>query len=140
MTKPILLLLISLVLCSRGSAEPVTFPTKAGEYSEKGWKYVYEIQHQGTRSERRTGRLFLNGKEVKGEIGELKQEPIGSFINFGEHGYNQGWLNTLTYDGKVFEKDGTASEQAKQLLHAARDKNKKSEPRADGKPPEAPKR
>ena len=108
------------VFCSQGRAEPVTFPTKAGEYSEKGWKYVYEIQHQGTRSEQRTGRLFLNGKEEKGVIGELKREPIGFFIYFGEHGFNQGWLNTLTYDGKVFEKDGTTTEQAQLLLHADR--------------------
>ena len=124
MTKILHLLLVFLAFSLQAIAEPVAFPTKAGEYSYKGWKYVYEIQHQGTRSERRIGRLFLNGKEVKGEIGELNQEPIGFFLYFGEHGYNQGWLNTLTYDHEVFGKDGVPTQQASDLLRAARKKMK----------------
>ena len=124
MTKTLHLLLVFLTLSLQAIAEPVVFPTKAGEYSHKGWRYVYEIQHQGTRSERRIGRLFLNGKEVKGEIGELNQDPIGFFLYFGEHGYNQGWLNTLTYDHEVFGKDGGPTKQASDLLRAAREKKK----------------
>ena len=137
MTKFLQLLLISLILCGQGSADPVTFPTKAGSYTHKGWKYVYEIQYPGTRSERRIGRLFLNGEEVKGGIGELNQEPIGFFLYFGEQGYNQGWLNTLTYDQKVFDKDGGPTKQASELLRAARGKKKKTEQAApsDGEKP-----
>jgi len=127
MTRSLQLFLIFLTLCGLANADPVTFPTKAGEYSHKGWKYVCEIKHQGTRSERRIGRLFLNGKEVKGVIGELNQEPIGFFIYFGEYGYNQGWLNTLTYDQKVFGKDGAPTKQARELLRTAREKKKKTE-------------
>lgn len=124
MTRTLHQPLISFAICCLANADPVTFPTKAGEYSHKVWKYVYEIQHQGTRSERRVGRLFLNGKEVKGEIGELGQEPIGFFIYFGEHGYNQGWLSTLTYDQKVFGKDGLQTMQSSALLQAARERRK----------------
>jgi hypothetical protein len=124
MTKTLQLLLVFLTLSLPAIAESVVFPTKAGEYLHKGWKYVYEIQHQGTRSERRIGRIFLNGKEVKGEIGELNQEPIGFFIYFGEHGYNQGWLNTLTYNHKVFDEDGAPTKQVSELLRSAREKKK----------------
>ncbi len=137
MTKTLHLLLVFLTLSLQAIAEPVVFPTKAGEYSHKGWKYVYEIQHKGTRSEHWIGRLFLNGKEVKGEIGELNQEPIGFFLYFGEHGYNQGWLNTLTYDHEVFGKDGGPTKQASDLLRAAREK-KKTEQAGTGQPATRP--
>ena len=127
MTRILRLLLISLSLCGPGRADPVPSPTKAGEYSHKGWKYVYEIQSKGTRSERRIGRLFLNGKEVKGEIGERKKEPIGLFLYFGEGKYNSGWLNTLTYDQSVFDKDGNLTEKAKGLLPDELEGKKKTE-------------
>jgi hypothetical protein len=110
-----------------GEGDRVLYPTKAGEYSNKGWKYVYEIQSKGTRSERRIGKLFLNGEEVKGEIGELNQEPIGFFLYFGEGGYNRGWLNTLTYDQGVFDDEGNPSKKAKALLSGAREREKKAE-------------
>lgn len=124
MTMLLPILLIPLALCGHVCADPVTFPAKAGEYTHKGWKYIYVIQHHGTRSEKRIGRLYLNGKEVKGGIGELNQEPIGYFIYFGERGYNQGWLNTLTYDQKVFGKDGAPTTQAHELLRAVRGSTK----------------
>jgi hypothetical protein len=138
MTRILRLLLISLSLCGPGRADPVPSPTKAGEYSHEGWKYVYEIQNKGTRSERRIGKLFLNGKEVKGEIGEVKREPIGPLLYFGEGNYHRGWLNTLPYDQRVFDKDGNLTEKAKELLAPAREKEKKTEqaaPSGGEKPP-----
>jgi hypothetical protein len=72
-------------------------------------------------------------EEVKGEIVERNQEPFGFFIYFGEHGYNQGWLNTLTYDHEVFGKDGGPTQQASDLLRAAR-KKKKTEQAGAGQP------
>ncbi len=123
--KTAISILISLLFCAMCGAEPVTFPAKAGEYTHKGWKYVYEVRLKGTRSEKRIGRLFLNSKEIKGKIGELHQEPIGIFIYFGEGGYNQGWLNTLTYDKAVFAEDGSPTAEVASLLRAIRDKKTK---------------
>jgi hypothetical protein len=120
-------ILISLLCCVICGAEPVTFPAKAGKYTHKGWEYVYEVELKGTRSEKRIGRLFLNGKEIKGKIGELNQEPIGIFIYFGESGYNKGWLNTLTYDEAVFAEDGSPTSKVTSLLQALRAKKDKAE-------------
>lgn len=128
---PIVVSLLSCVICG---AEPVTFPAKAGKYTHKGWEYVYEVELKGTRSEKRTGRLFLNGKEIKGKIGELSQEPIGIFIYFGETGYNQGWLNTLTYDEAVFAEDGSPTPGVTSLLQALRAKKTKAEQGGTGQP------
>ena len=108
-------------------AEPVTFPAKAEEYTHKGWKYVYEVQQKGTRSEKRVGRLSLNGKEIKGKVGELGQEPLGIFIYFGEVGYNQGWLNTMTYDKAVFAEGGVPTPEVTALLRVLRDAKSKAE-------------
>lgn len=88
--KTALSIAVSLLSCVICGAEPVTFPAKAGKYAHKGWEYVYEVELKGTRSEKRIGRLFLNGKEIKGKIGELNQEPIGIFIHFGESGSLSG--------------------------------------------------
>jgi len=92
------------------------YPTKAGEYIHKQWKYVYVIENKGTRSERRIGRLYLEGKPVEGKLGELNQELFGHFIYFGKKGYNQGWLNTLTYDRRVFDNQGGPTKEASRLL------------------------
>jgi hypothetical protein len=81
------------------------FPTNPGEYIYKQWKYIYIIKNKGTRSEQRIGKLFLDGKEVKREKGELLQEYLGFFMYFGDIGFNQGWLNTMTYDTPVFVDD-----------------------------------
>jgi hypothetical protein len=125
--KTELSILISLLSCVICGAESVTFPVRAGKYAHKGWEYVYEVELKGTRSEKRIGRLFLNGKEIKGKIGELNQEPIGIFIYFGESGYNQGWLNTLTYDEAVFAEDGSPTPEVTSLLQALRAKKTKAE-------------
>jgi hypothetical protein len=92
------------------------FPTKPGEYIHKQWKYVYEIQNPGTRSEVRIGRLTLEGKPLVGEPGELLEELFGRFIYFSDRGWNRGWLNTLTYDRPVFDKDGNPTDEARQIL------------------------
>lgn len=130
--KTKLSILISLLCCVLCGAEPVTFPAKAGKFTHKGWEYVYEVELKGTRSEKRIGRLFLNGKEIKGKIGELNQEPIGILIYFGESGYNQGWLNTLTYDEAVFAEDGSPTPKVTSLLQALRAKKDKAEQDASG--------
>jgi hypothetical protein len=88
---------------TRGIYHSAAYPTKPGVYRHKGWRYVYEIESPGTRSERRTGRLFLEDREITGLAGEILEEHLGRFVYFGTHGYNRGWLNTLTYDRPVFE-------------------------------------
>jgi hypothetical protein len=100
----------------RAKPNAAGFPTKPGEYIHKQWKYVYEIQHPGTRSEVRIGRIILDGKPLTGESGELLQELFGHFIYFGDQGYNRGWLNTLTYDRPVFDAEGNLTEEARSLL------------------------
>jgi hypothetical protein len=100
-----------------GTYHSAAFPTKPGEYRHKGWRYVYEVEAPGTRSERRTGRLFLEGREIIGFAGEILEEYLGKFVYFGTSGYNRGWLNTLTYDRPVFEGDTiTLTTSAKTLL------------------------
>ena len=117
-----------------GYSEVVNFPTNTGEvahreskvikFTHNEWEYVYEIQSKGTRSEKRIGRLYQNGKEVKGEIGDLCQKPIGIFVYFGESGYNRGWLNTMTRDQKVFTKKTVLTPKVVELLKAIRPKKK----------------
>jgi hypothetical protein len=104
---------------TRGIYHSAAYPTKPGVYRHKGWRYVYEIEAPGTRSERRTGRLFLGDREITGSAGELLEEYLGKFVYFGARGYNRGWLNTLTYDRRVFEGDTvTITSAAKSLLQA----------------------
>jgi hypothetical protein len=100
----------------RAHPNAASFPTKQGTYIHKQWKYVYEIKNEGTRSEVRIGRLFLEGKLIEGEPGELLQELFGHFIYFGDKGWNQGWLNTLTYNRPVFDSNGHLTEKARALL------------------------
>jgi hypothetical protein len=110
------------------------FPTKPGEYFHKQWKYVYIIKNQGTRSEQRIGELFLEGKKVTGTKGELLQEHLGFFMYFGEIGYNQGWLNTMTYDQPVFEgKQFELTPEAKLITNSFA-KKKKTEQDAAANP------
>ena len=92
------------------------YPTKQGTYIHKQWKCMYEIKNEGTRSEVRIGSLFLEGKPVEGDAGELLQELFGHFLYFGKEGYNQGWLNTLTYNQPVFDSNGDLTEGARSLL------------------------
>lgn len=100
----------------RERPDAAAYPTKAGIYRHKGWRYEYTIENGGTRSERRIGRLFLDDDEVIGKAGELRQESFGRFIYFGTTGYNRGWLNTLTYDEPVFDDSGSLTSAASQLL------------------------
>jgi hypothetical protein len=105
------------------SAAPVPFPSTAGNYDQKGWHYTYKIEGPGTRSERRIGKLFFEGKEVKGKPGEVNRGPLGPLVYFGEGGYDQGWLNTRTYDRMVFKADGTLTDEVRQLFLPAGGKN-----------------
>ena len=100
----------------RGIYHSAAYPTKPGTYRHKGWRYEYSVEAAGTRSERRTGRLFLEDREVSGQVGEILEEFVGRFVYFGDTGYNRGWLNTLTYDRPVFEKDVKLTSAAKELL------------------------
>jgi len=123
-----LLIALSLVTVSLAFADNVqrapyhaaSFPTKPGEYIHKQWKYIYIIENEGTRSEKRIGKLYLEGKEVKGDQGELLQEHLGIFVYFGEIGFNQGWLNTLTYNQPVFDKNGEITADVRAMLFPAK--------------------
>ena len=102
---------------TRGTYHAAAYPTKSGVYRHKGWRYVYEVEAPGTRSERRIGRLFLEDREISGFAGEILEEYLGRFVYFGTSGYNRGWLNTLTYDRPVFEGDSiTVTSTVKRLL------------------------
>lgn len=47
--------------------------------------------------------MYYRGELFKGKVGDLVDEPIGRFAYFGENNsWNQGWLNTRTYDKPVF--------------------------------------
>jgi hypothetical protein len=96
--------------------QAAAFPTKPGVYKHKGWRYEYTVENSGTRSEKRVGRLFLGGEEVKGAPGEILEEHLGRFVWFGVNGYNRGWLNTLTYDRPVFDNAGSLTPAARALL------------------------
>jgi len=102
---------------TRGIYHAAAYPTKPVVYRHKGSRYLYEIQDAGTKSERRTGRLFLDDHEITGSTGEILEEYLGKFVYFGMTGYNRGWLNTLTYDRPVFEHDMiSVTPAAKSLL------------------------
>jgi hypothetical protein len=102
---------------TRGIYHAAAYPTKPGVYRHKGWRYVYEVEAPGTRSERRTGRLFLGDREITGFTGEILEEYLGKFVYFGTSGYNRGWLNTLSYGRPVFEGDTiVVTPAAKSLL------------------------
>lgn len=108
-------------------ADPVPFPTKPGSYSHQEWKYTYQILHPGTRSEQRIGTLFFQGKQVKGGIiGELLDEPIGKLCDFGETGFNRGWLNTLTGDRAIIDKDGNPTAACAKAIRSARLEDRKN--------------
>ncbi|MDL5047548.1 hypothetical protein QQ054_16150 [Oscillatoria amoena NRMC-F 0135] len=74
----------------RSSAGAASFPTKQGVYIHKQWKYEYIIEKPGTRSEKRIGKLFLEGKEIKGDVGELTSGEFWSFYIFWGGGIQSG--------------------------------------------------
>ena len=115
------LLLVGMPLQSHASE--VKHPTAAGDYENKNWKYSYKVESKGTKSERRIGMLFFEGKPVVGKIGEVRKTPWGNFIYFGKNNrWNQGWLNTLTYDQPVFGKDGKPTKKICERLTALQPK------------------
>jgi hypothetical protein len=84
------------------------FPTKPGVYPLQGWTYRYEIMLPGTKSECRIGTLMKDGQPISGKLGQVILTPLGQFKYFEGDRYNQGWLNTLTYDRPVkFAAGGT---------------------------------
>lgn len=104
-------------------AQEVKFPAKAGEYSLGSWKYVYTIRFKGSRSEQRFGRLFLKGEEVSGKFGEVRKTKIGTFVYFGGHPfqpyrYNGRWLNTLTYNERVFSLSGDLTDKTQKWIQS----------------------
>jgi hypothetical protein len=89
----------------------VGFPTEPGIYESQAWRYQYSIELSGTRSERRVGELFENGMRLEDAPGQILETPLGRFAFFA-FPYNQGWLNTLTYDRPVFTEDGRLTKDA----------------------------
>lgn len=96
------------------------YPTESGTYKNDGWKYVYSIEFEGTRSEARIGKLYQNGKEVSAPLGTIKSTPVGRFMHCShqdsDQGFNRGWLNTSTYDKPVFEQDGSLTKKEKRRV------------------------
>lgn len=107
---------VLLLLLSGCTTQTADYPTKAGSYERRGWKYVYTIEYEGTRSEKRIGKLYRNGAEVIGNVGEIRETQVGTFVFFSLKGYSQGWLNTLTYDRPVFQNDGRLLPEVKATL------------------------
>lgn len=84
---------------SSGPAKPEKVNTAANDkYTFGKWTYDYTIGAEGSRSERRIGRLLYDGKPV----GDPKrydriQTPWGTMQFFDTH-YDDGWLLLQTYD------------------------------------------
>lgn len=53
-----------------------------GSYAKGVWRYDYSVSAHGSRSERRTGRLSENGREVFGAVGDVRDTPLGRFAYF----------------------------------------------------------
>jgi len=111
--QAILAVLAGLAACGCGSAG---YPTSPGTYQSGAWKYVYVTQLKRTRSETRIGKLYQNGTLVAGKIGQTRSTPVGVFALFPSTGYNQGWLNTRTYDRPVFGPDGKLLPEVKSIF------------------------
>lgn len=106
---PLLILLVApLNVSATDTPRTASFPTKAGTYESGPWKYIYHITSKGSRSERRHGQLFQKGLPVPGTLGDVRDNPLGRFVYFGDkpQNYSRGWLNTLSYDKPVFDKAG----------------------------------
>jgi len=96
--------------------QDVAYPTKPGSYSVGEWQYTFEVLAPGTRSETVIGTLLYKGAPVIGYRGEVKDTPLGKFMYCGafrgKPTYNRGWLNTVTYGGRVFGENGQVPKQA----------------------------
>jgi len=99
------------------------YPTKPGTYSvdcdDGKWIYKYVIAHRGTRSEKRRGRISINGKTVAGRHGDVRYTPFGKLLYLDLPFYS-GWLNTLTYDSPVFDKKGELLPELKETVEMTR--------------------
>jgi len=95
---------------------PAGFPTAPGTYEADGWRYTYVVEGKGTRSERRIGTLFRDGKQVTGDVGDTQETPLGRFALFPAGAYDSGWVNTRTYDRPVFDSSGDLLPGVRRLL------------------------
>jgi len=97
----------------------VQYPTTPGSYRLGEWQYTYEVRSEGTRSERRVGTLLRRGAVVRGSSGDVKETPFGRFVYFDTM-WESGWLNTRTYDRRVFDDDGEPLEEVREFLEGVR--------------------
>jgi hypothetical protein len=82
------------------------YPTKAGTYEKDGWKYIFEGDtFSDSQSAKCHGRLFRSGEELQGQVREVIDTPLGKFM-FCAGAYNRGWLNTCTYEVRLFDEKG----------------------------------
>lgn len=64
------------------------------------WSYQYGLSALGTKSERRSGVLQLDDKEVAGKVGEGVETPWGPMERF-EAEYEAGWLLERTHGQSI---------------------------------------
>lgn len=105
--------------CTQSSDIPrgVSYPTQPGSYTVGEWQYSYEIQLKGSRSEKRVGMLYHKGVAVEGAYGDVKETPFGKFMYYNS-GWNSGWLNTTTYDRRVFSEDGSFTKEVQEMINS----------------------
>lgn len=94
-----------------------SFPTRAGTYVVRDWKYTFSITAFKTRSQGTWGHLYYQDKELTAPQNTVIDTPVGKFIflgglevmGWGEH----GWFNThVDYNGirhPLFQPDGKLS-------------------------------
>jgi hypothetical protein len=97
----------------------VQYPTAPGSYQLRDWRYTYEVRSEGTRSERRVGTLLHRGSVVRSSPGTVMKTPFGTFMYF-DTPWESGWLNTRTYDRRVFGEDGKPIEEVREFLEGAK--------------------
>ena len=90
---------------------PCDFPTRPGTHEAGEWRYTLDGDPASdSESLVLNGRLFRDGQEVFGRIGEVTETPLGTFVYFGKRHqvshWNCGWLNTCTYNDPVFDQEG----------------------------------
>ncbi len=90
--------------CKKNLLQRVAYPTQPGKYYLEDWEYIYRISSKTTRSEKRLGVLKFKNKPITGANTQIKETPFGRLMFYSMNGYNSGWLNTLTYDKRVFRK------------------------------------
>lgn len=73
------------------------------------WEYEYAVSALGTRSEKRTGALRLDEKELIAKPGDCVMTPWGLMQLF-ERAYEVGWLLEGTYSRPIDPSEGTRVE------------------------------